>query len=126
MSLSGKCECYLGFTGQIVHNLAMIIMFLVGSSCEFGKNKCLNNCSGHGYCNTYSQCECQAGESMPSCFDLELIGYLDIDCSFQARCPDLCCHNGKCRQDGRCECRNEFFGTSCAVSGQQVLLLTCV
>lgn len=38
-----------------------LFLFLLGGSCEFGKNKCVNDCSGHGSCNSFSQCECQPG-----------------------------------------------------------------
>merc|ERR1711871_1551129 len=66
-------------------------------NCE--KKTCPGDCNGQGRCED-GKCHCNAG-------------YTGHDCSKTACCDPKCSGNGKCMDDGRCQCQPTWYGLSC-------------
>jgi hypothetical protein len=70
---------------------------------------CLNNCSGHGYCNyTTLTCVCEPHFESSDCSwfdDPDLIA-----------CPNLCSNHGECNTTtGKCNCFQDYFSADCSL-----------
>lgn len=80
-ALECQCKCDEGFLGPM---------------CD---RRCPRDCSGHGKCDEWGRCKCNAR-------------WTGVDCS-QPGCPNDCSQHGTCNHNHTCTCEEGWRGVDC-------------